>query len=122
MMRALLLAASLTAPTASVMASAQEVISARSAVLRGLDRLSGELKDIDVDVGQTVQMGRLDVRLEDCRYPTDNPSGDAFAYLVISNAETGAQLFEGWMVASSPALNALDDMRYDVWVMRCSTT
>jgi len=25
------------------------------------------------------------------------------------------------MIASSPALNALDHPRYDVWVMRCTT-
>ena len=30
-------------------------------------------------------------------------------------------VFSGWMIASSPALNALDHARYDVWVMRCKT-
>ncbi|QDY68507.1 DUF2155 domain-containing protein [Qingshengfaniella alkalisoli] len=102
-------------------ASAQEVTSAGGATLRGLDRLSGELTDLDVAIGETVEMGRLTVRLEDCRYPTENPSGDAFAYLVIEDTKAGAQLFDGWMVASSPALNALDHMRYDVWVIRCKT-
>jgi len=29
--------------------------------------------------------------------------------------------FDGWMIASAPALNALDHARYDVWVMRCKT-
>ena len=28
-------------------------------------------------------------------------------------------LFEGWMIASSPALMALDHPRYDVWALRC---
>ena len=31
-------------------------------------------------------------------------------------------LFDGWMIASSPALSALDHPRYDVWVLRCSST
>jgi len=30
-------------------------------------------------------------------------------------------VFKGWMIASSPALNALDHPRYDVWVLRCIT-
>ncbi|MEZ5716636.1 MAG: DUF2155 domain-containing protein [Paracoccaceae bacterium] len=30
-------------------------------------------------------------------------------------------IFTGWMVASSPALNAMDHRRYDVWVLRCIT-
>ncbi|MGB0800115.1 MAG: DUF2155 domain-containing protein, partial [Planktomarina sp.] len=28
----------------------------------------------------------------------------------------------GWMVASSPALNALEHPRYDIWVLRCKTS
>ena len=28
-------------------------------------------------------------------------------------------LFSGWMLASSPALSALDHPRYDVWVLSC---
>ncbi|MGB0439332.1 MAG: DUF2155 domain-containing protein [Paracoccaceae bacterium] len=30
-------------------------------------------------------------------------------------------VFEGWIIASSPALNAMDHARYDVWVLRCNT-
>jgi hypothetical protein len=28
-------------------------------------------------------------------------------------------LFEGWLIASAPALNAMDHPRYDVWALRC---
>ncbi len=30
--------------------------------------------------------------------------------------------FSGWMIASSPALNALDNPRYDVWLLRCNNS
>ncbi|MEC8294787.1 MAG: DUF2155 domain-containing protein, partial [Pseudomonadota bacterium] len=30
-------------------------------------------------------------------------------------------MFRGWMMASAPALNALDHARYDVWPLRCNT-
>jgi hypothetical protein len=30
-------------------------------------------------------------------------------------------VFSGWMIASSPALNAMDHPRYDVWLLRCQT-
>ena len=39
--------------------------------------------------------------------------------MVITDRNSGATLFDGWMVASSPALSALDDARYDVWVLGC---
>ncbi len=31
-------------------------------------------------------------------------------------------LFSGWMLASAPALNAMDHPRYDVWALRCITS
>jgi hypothetical protein len=103
-------------------AQSDPVQSAPGAFLRSLDRLSGEFRDLDLDLGENVTLGTLDIRLTDCRYPQDNPSGDAYAYLIINDRTTGAPLFQGWMVASSPALNALDHMRYDVWVLRCRTS
>ena len=39
----------------------------------------------------------------------------------ISDAGVSTPVFAGWMVASSPALSALDHARYDVWVLRCVT-
>jgi len=62
----------------------------------------------------------LNVVLSECRYPVDNPMGDAFAYLTISEDPLQPPVFMGWMVASSPALNPLDHRRYDVWVLRCA--
>ena len=65
--------------------------------------------------------GRLTVRLGECRYPAADPNSDAFAQMVVTDRNSKATLFDGWMVASSPALSALDDARYDVWVMACKT-
>lgn len=116
------LLASLTLLASCAVADAQSVTSAPAAALRGLDRLSGELTDLEIGVGSSARFGRLSVHLSDCRYPSANPSGDAFAYVVIHDTMTGSYLFEGWLVASSPALNAFDHMRYDVWALRCITS
>ncbi len=118
-MRALALAVLL----AGAPAGAQEAVSsAPGAVLRELDKLTGSVRDAPLRVGETAALGRLRVTLGACRYPRDNPSGNAYAYLVIRDAESETPVFEGWMIASSPALNALDHPRYDVWVMRCATS
>ena len=95
---------------------------APGAVLRALDRVSGALTDLELTNGQTVDYGRLKVQLGECRYPKGNPSGDAFGFLTIHSKTDGSQVFNGWMIASSPALNALDHPRYDVWVLRCKTS
>ena len=95
---------------------------AEGALLRGLDRVSGMTSDLEMAAGDTAAFGRLQITLGECRFPEDNPAGDAFAYLVIRYAAEAAPVFEGWMIASSPALNALDHPRYDVWVLRCMTS
>lgn len=96
------------------------VESANGAVLRALDKLTGEVGDVALTRGETKAYGRIQITLGDCRYPTDNPSGDAYAYLVVREAGVDAPAFAGWMIASSPALNAMEHPRYDVWVLRCS--
>ncbi len=99
-----------------------EVRPGAGAVLRGLDKVSGAVTDLDMRIGDTAKFGRLTVVLNECRYPTDNPAGDAFAYLTVRAEGLEAPAFDGWMIASSPALSALDHPRYDVWVIRCRTS
>ncbi len=89
------------------------------AVLRALDMVTGRLTDLEMERGETRAWRSLEIRLDDCRYPRDNPASDAFAHLVIRDRREGRILFQGWMIASSPALMAMDHPRYDVWVLRC---
>ena len=93
--------------------------SAAEAVMRGLDKLAGVSEDIILATGETTQFGSLLITMQDCRYPKGNPSGDAFVSLSIVDNKTGKSVFDGWMIASSPALNAMDHPRYDVWAIRC---
>ncbi|QBY00916.1 DUF2155 domain-containing protein [Rhodophyticola sp. CCM32] len=101
--------------------NAPPVAAAEGAVLRALDKTLGQPTDIEMSDGQTVVFGRIAIRMFECRYPIDNPSSDAFAHIQILDLE-GTELFNGWMVASSPALVALEHPRYDVWVLRCRTS
>ncbi len=93
--------------------------SAPAAVLRGLDKLTGVAVDLQAKTDEPFQFGRLTIEMKDCRYPRDNPTGDAYVSLAIRDRTEVEPIFEGWMIASSPALNALDDPRYDIWVIRC---
>ncbi|MBE3639017.1 DUF2155 domain-containing protein [Mangrovicoccus algicola] len=125
MIRSLSAAALALAAALPGAAPAQDRIAVQTepfAVLRGLDRLSGELTEFEVRAGATAIYRDLAVTVAECRVPADNPSGDAYAYLTIQDQRVEEPNFEGWMVASSPALNALDHMRYDVWLIRCSTS
>lgn len=102
--------------------SQQLALNGSGAKLRAMDKISGDVVDFELSSTQTKQLGRIQVTLGECRYPADNATGEAFAYLEIRNAGVETPVFQGWMIASSPALNALDHARYDVWVLRCTTS
>jgi hypothetical protein len=120
MMRSLIIAAVLAAGAAS--AQVQQVISAPGAVVRVLDKTNGTSVDLELRVGEAGSLGNLTVSLADCRYPVENPAGDAFALVTIHYREAVDPVFSGWLIASAPALNAMDHPRYDVWALRCRTS
>ena len=107
--------------TLSATTAVAQTAKAPGAVLRSLDKVSGTHEDLVLKAGDTVGLGKLQITLGECRFPMDNPSGDAYAWLVIRDGNAEQTTFEGWMVASSPALNGLDHQRYDVWVLNCTT-
>ncbi|MEM6577686.1 MAG: DUF2155 domain-containing protein [Pseudomonadota bacterium] len=98
----------------------QPVETASGAMLRWMDRTNSETSDIAITNTASGQIGSLRVELGECRYPQGNPAGDAFAFLTIYTESDANPIFSGWMIASSPALSALEHPRYDVWVLRCT--
>ena len=121
-MRGLLAIALLCAPFAAWAQATEDAAIGTGAMLRGLDKVNGKTVDISIPTGQTAQIFGLDVFMVECRYPAQNPTGDGWAFLVVRDHEDRNNIdFQGWMVASSPALSALDHPRYDVWLLRCNT-
>ncbi len=118
-MRAIAFTLALLMPTAAVAQS--QAATGTGAMLRAVEKISGETTDFTLIPGEQATFGRLSIELGECRYPAGDPAADAFAYLVMREEGADAPVFSGWMVASSPALNALDHPRYDVWVLRCKT-
>ncbi len=105
----------------SLPAVAQEATSrGTGAVVRGLDKITGVVTDLEIATGAHVRLGRITIALGECRYPPADPTGEGYAFMSIAEQD-GTSVFQGWMVASSPALNPMDHARYDVWVLRCTT-
>jgi hypothetical protein len=123
-MRALLLLLVLaTGASAQEAAPAQEGAAAGSGVvIRALDKLSGRVRDVELPTATTGRFGRIEIDHAECRYPAGNPSGDAYALLRVRDTLEGQVVFTGWMIASAPALSALDHARYDLWVLRCTAS
>lgn len=93
--------------------------SAPAGFLRALDKVSGATRDFTIPTSTEAEVFGLTVLLSDCRYPSDDPDGDAVAFVTVRETDAAKIWFEGWMFASAPALSALDHGRYDVWVVGC---
>jgi len=91
-------------------------------VLRGLDKITAHISTFDAPIGQTVKFGALQITARSCdkRPPEEPPESAAFLEIVEARAGEAPQpLFSGWMFASSPALSALENPIYDLWVLDC---
>ena len=97
--------------------SAQQI-----AVLQGLDKITARVTTIEAPVGQSVHFGTLDITVKRCRKRPPEETPETTAYLEIRERRTGehpADLFAGWMFASSPAVSSMEHPVYDVWVTDC---
>ncbi|MEL6678311.1 MAG: DUF2155 domain-containing protein [Pseudomonadota bacterium] len=113
----LLCASAATAQTPSSSTRPMEV-----AELRALDTITGIVTDLTVPVGQQVRYERLEITVSACRASAEGDKPDAYGYLTVRDIRQEAPNFTGWMIASSPALSAMDHARYDVWVLRCTAS
>jgi hypothetical protein len=89
-----------------------------------LEKVTARVSELDVPVGETRDFHSLAITVEACfeAPPTEPP--ESAAYLRITDGlgrELPAEVFSGWMYASSPALSALEHPVYDVWVVDCLT-
>lgn len=136
------LAISLICLTGAASANALEPRS--GVLLRALDKLTGNSTDIEVQVGQRLDFGRLEIVVQACfeAPPEDTPESAAYLEVFTTTpeererlpggqlevSETGSparedgRIFSGWMFASSPGLNAIDHPTYDVWVISCNAS
>jgi hypothetical protein len=95
------------------------------AVFSGLDKITGRTTSFDVYIDETVQFGALQVTPRVC-YSHDEVEAqkiDAFVEVdEITLDRKIRRIFNGWMFAASPGLNAVDHPIYDVWLTGCKTS
>lgn len=123
LLRLLPLAAALLA-TASVQAAPvpSQMIERPAAKLQWLDKVTARTSTFTMKVGETRAMSSLRITLRACRENPPIETPEAAAFLEVTEIKPGEQaepVFSGWMFASSPALSAMENPIYDVWVLGC---
>ncbi len=100
---------------------ASQWIEGNRLVIQGLDKITARIKTFEVDVSKTYKFGVLDIFVERCVFSKPIFKPESLAYIRIKdNADRLSEVkFKGWMFASSPALNALENSVYDISILAC---
>ena len=95
-------------------------------VFQGLDKITARIKTFEIKVGIPKKFGILNINLQKCVYskPLDEPESIAYIKVLDKSdkyllTKDKSSIFEGWIFASSPALNAMEHPVYDVSLISC---
>ena len=100
---------------------ASQWIEGNRLVIQGLDKITARIMTFEVNVSQTYKFGVLDIFVERCIFSKPIFKPESLAYISIKdNSDRLSEVkFKGWMFASSPALNALENSVYDISILAC---
>jgi hypothetical protein len=93
-----------------------------TAIFAGLDKITGRIISFEVQVNETVQFGALQLTPKVCysRPLTERPQTTGFIEVdEITFSNESKRIFNGWMFAASPGLNAIEHPVYDIWLTGC---
>jgi hypothetical protein len=93
-----------------------------TAIFSGLDKITGRIIAFEVQVNETVQFGALQLTPRVCysRPVTERPQTTTFIEVdEINFSNESKRIFNGWMFAASPGLNAIEHPVYDIWLTGC---
>lgn len=116
------LVAALALSAACAAPAAADRIRNPTAIFSGLDKVTGRIISFEVAIDETVQFGALQLTPKVCwtRPPTEAPHTTAFIEVdEVTLDNEYRRIFNGWMFAASPGLNAIDHAVYDVWLTDC---
>ncbi len=100
-------------------------VAERTAVIGLLNKRNGLVRDLAMQPGDSVRVGRALVRLRACEAtpPWERPSETAaFVQLIVQNQRDDKwyRIFSGWVFQNRPERNIVEHPIYDVFVKSCT--
>ena len=103
--------------------AAEDFITRDVAVIRVMDKAAGRARTLHAPVGVRTEWEKLEILVRACRDTQPFAAHDSFMFVEIAKRATPAapriRIFSGWMTASAPGDNPLQDAEYDLWLTRC---
>ena len=97
-------------------------IEQNTAQMQALDKISGQIKVIEVPVNGEIKFGSFSIVVRKCLSTPQDEAPENYAFVDVADTSRDGKLFnifKGWMVSSSPSLNSVEHPIYDVWLKKC---
>lgn len=97
-------------------------IEMNTAQMQAMDKITGRVSVINVPVNGEVNFGSFSIVLRACKATPPEETPENYAFVDVADTlQDGQQVnvFKGWMLSSTPALNAIEHPIYDVWLLKC---
>ncbi len=103
-------------------ASAQAApIAKNTARLQAMDKITGTSSVIEIAVNSQKDYEDFSIVVRECKTNPPEETPESFAFVDIAETSKGTMqnIYKGWMISSSPALNPLEHPMYDLWLLEC---
>jgi hypothetical protein len=106
----------------SVNNASSKEISTNSAIMQAMDKVTGVVNKISVPVNSKVSFGDFSLVLRACKKTPAEETPENFAFVDVADKSFGKDeynIFRGWLISSTPGINAIEHPIYDVWLLEC---
>ena len=100
-------------------------ISTNTAIMQAMDKVTGVVNKISVPVNSKISFGDFSLVLRACKKTPAEETPENFAFVDVSDKSFGKDeynIFRGWLISSTPGINAIEHPIYDVWLLECVDT
>lgn len=117
----LLLCSAICSTMLSFALNAKE-IEMNTAQMQAMDKITGRVSVVDIPVNGEVNFGSFSIVVRACKATPPEETPENYAFVDVADTTQDGQqvnIFKGWMLSSTPALNAIEHPIYDVWLLKC---
>ena len=117
-------ATAITSLLMGLSANASE-IERNTAQMQAMDKITGRVSVVEIPVNSEVTFGSFSIVVRACKSTPPEETPENYAFVDVADSSFGKMqfnIFKGWMMSSSPALNAVEHPIYDVWLLKCIDT
>jgi hypothetical protein len=97
-------------------------IETNSAKMQAMDKITGRVNEIIVPVKSKISYGDFSLVLRSCKKRPAEETPENFAFVDVTDKSFGENeynIFRGWIISSTPGINAIEHPIYDVWLLEC---